>query len=95
MQVFDPESNSWADGAFLTTRRNGFGMVALHNGSVLAAGGYSGTVDLNSAEIMMPGVNSTLGSGATHHPSPPCLPRTPRWCDSAERCCSPLLPRAD
>lgn len=59
-QIFDPESNSWARGATMTTPRNGFGMVALHNGSVLAAGGYSGSSDLNSAEIYMPGVTSAF-----------------------------------
>jgi hypothetical protein len=52
--TIDPQTSEIGDfmwGAPMTTSRMGFGFVQLPNGSLLAAGGYSGAVNLDSAEV--------------------------------------------
>lgn len=56
--IYDPASQSFsgshAVAPMTTTSRGTFGLVALQNGSLLAAGGFDGNNDLRRAEIYMP-----------------------------------------
>lgn len=45
------EISAFRRGASMTTSRKGFGFLQLPNGSLFAAGGYSGAADLDTAEI--------------------------------------------
>ena len=57
--IYDPATQTFKGGnaQMSITRGSSFGLAALHNGSIIAAGGYSGSSNLGSAEIYMPTEN--------------------------------------
>src|SRR5438046_5816761 len=54
-EVFDIATNTWSVTGSMSTPRNGFGLVTLGDGSVLAVGGLDYQQTLSSAERYYPG----------------------------------------
>src|SRR5215469_6914197 len=63
-ELYNPSTGKWTATGSMTTGRNGFIMILLPNGQVLAAGGNAGNQDLSSAELYNPATGTWTATGS-------------------------------